>query len=137
MTGTVDEPANVVAGFVHACDHGTIEAYAGFLAADVEVTLVRGDEVIDRRTGRDAVVAATRERRRAGALGPGSGRQHLLSASWETARDDDAVRLVTHWMLVSPGAVEGAGHYVDDLERAGVGWRLRRRTTRLLDGGRP
>lgn len=133
------DPANTIARFANLCDFGDLDDYATILAEDVEISIVQGPEpgrVVSQTHGRDEALASAVLRRSERALGPRSGRMHLLAPSAILTDDGDHVECVTHWSLivqhVSGPSTQSAGYYRDTLQRTPAGWTLAARTTVLL-----
>lgn len=116
---------NLVARLSRNADMGDIDTYMSSFAPDAEWNLP-GAPV----RGYDAIKAGLIERRKTGAVGPGSHTRHMVSTV-SVDVDGDVARSESYFQYVAETdtnpTLRLVGYYQDTFVRTPDGWRLQRR----------
>lgn len=121
------EIRNLLGRLAHLADDGDLAEYITLFTSDASWK-ARGVTV----TGREALLAAARQRRADGGQGPGSGTRHLVTTTWVRIDSPDEAYAESYWLFVDSRAETGAqvlatGRYHDTFRRTEQGWKLHHR----------
>jgi hypothetical protein len=124
------EIRNLVAELAHMADMASgddLTNYIGRFTQDACWEMA-GNQV----RGRDAILAAARERRASGTQGPGTNSRHVITTQSVRLEGADAATGEAYFLFVGDTTttpqVQGIGHYLDRFQRTPEGWKLAHRT---------
>lgn len=130
------EIRNVVARIAHLADTAAIDEldqYVSLFTEDALWVVPAGGPVpAQQRQGHAEILEAARERRMAGAQGPGAQSRHLISTHAVTFSTNDEAQSHCYWQVARKTdggdfVTSAVGGYRDTFVRTPQGWRLKRR----------
>jgi 3-phenylpropionate/cinnamic acid dioxygenase small subunit len=117
---------NLIARIAILADQGDLEEYAQHFSEQAVWNFPPGP-----RHGRADILAGARERRAAGATGPGSRTRHVITNVAVSFDGPDTATADSYFLFVqgttSPPTMTAVGAYHDRFVREGSRWRLARR----------
>jgi uncharacterized protein (TIGR02246 family) len=123
------EIRNLVADLAHMADMASEDDLSEYIARFTEDARweLAGTEV----RGRDAILAAARQRRASGTQGPGTNSRHVITTQSVRLDGDDAATGEAYFLFVgdttSIPEVKTIGHYRDRFQHTPEGWKLAHR----------
>jgi 3-phenylpropionate/cinnamic acid dioxygenase small subunit len=126
------EIRNLIARLAHIADMDPLERYADCYTADVVWDIVASPSgAVNSRRGLSDVVEGSRQRRDAGAQGPGTHVRHVVSTTEIQLNGIDRAAGRSYWRMYQNAdaqpEIRAMGVYDDEFVRTAEGWRLSRR----------